>query len=342
MRIFFSNFFSQKPDNLSKVISRISLSRNIEDIPFPSRATSIWIEDLKQRIKNLYQKIFAAKKYQWVQLDTIPKNALEKFYYQNLIPREVLENPANRYLIYSSHKGILVNYLDHLQIFSITSGLDLNRIYQDVNKLDNLIEKNIDYAYSEEWGYLTSHVNKVGTGMDLSVTIHLPALSLLYGENRFIQWMRDKNLQVKNFRGEDGVIGHIYHFSNLYSLGVSEWQIINDLKKFGCTLSKWEKQVRESLKNNPPRSRELEETVMMKGRQLYRSGHFSLKDIFDFLSIWTLAWQCGIFSPRKGLKLIEVREILQKTWGNDNSLKKECLNILRYFRVISGEELCDV
>lgn len=70
--------------------------------------------------------------------------------------------------------------------------------------------------------------------MDLSVTIHLPALSLLYGENRFIQWMRDKNLQVKNFRGEDGVIGHIYHFSNLYSLGVSEWQIINDLKSLGA------------------------------------------------------------------------------------------------------------
>ncbi|QPM67023.1 hypothetical protein [Atribacter laminatus] len=342
MTIFFPKFFSQKPGELSKVISRISLSRNIEGIPFPNRATSIWIEDLKQRIRNLYQKFFAPKKYQWVQLDTVPNNVLQRFYYQNLIPREVLEDPSNRYLIYSNYKGILINYLDHLQIFSVTTGLDLNRIYQDVNKLDNIIEKNIDYAFSEEWGFLTSHVNKVGTGMDLSVTIHLPALSLLYGENRFIQWMTDKNLLVKNFRGEDGVIGHIYHFSNIHSLGVSEWQIISDLKKFGCTLSKWEKQVREALKNNPPRSRELEETVMIKGRQLYRSSHFSLKDIFDFLSVWALAWQCGIFSPRKGLKLLEVRQILQKIWGNDTSLKQECLNILRFFRVISGEELYDV
>lgn len=81
---------------------------------------------------------------------------------------------------------------------------------------------------------------------------------------------------------------------------------------------------------------------MMKGKQLYQNDHFSFKDIFDFLSIWTLAWQCGIFSPSKGLKLVEVKDILQKIWENDSSLKKECLNILRFFRVISGEELCDV
>ncbi|NLJ50111.1 MAG: hypothetical protein GX428_11095, partial [Candidatus Atribacteria bacterium] len=338
--MFLSRLFSQKPGELSKIVSRITLSRNIKGIPFPNRATLIWVEDLKQRTKNLYQKFLAPKKFQWVQLDTIPKSELENFYYQNLVPREVLNNPSNRFLMYSGYRGVLVNYLDHLQIFSVTSGLDLNRIYQDVNKLDNLIEKNIDYAYSEKWGYLTSRINKVGTGMDLSVTIHLPALSLLYGEDRFTQWMMDKPFLVKNFRGEDGVMGHVYRFSNLYSLGMTEWQIVNDLKKFGFTLSKWEKQVRESLKNNLLRSRDLEETVMMKGRQLYQGSHFSLKDIFDFLSICTLAWQCGIFSPRKGLKLREVKEILLKIWRNDTSLKEECLNILRFFRVISGEELC--
>lgn len=340
--MFLSHFFSQKPGEFSKIVSRITLSRNIEGIPFPNRATLIWVEDLKQRMKNLYQRFFAPKKFRWVQLDTIPKNELDDFYYQNLIPREVLENPTNRYLMYSGYRGVLINYLDHLQIFSITSSLDLSRIYHDANKLDDLIEKNIDYAYSEKWGYLTSFINKVGTGMDLSVTIHLPALSLLYGEDRFIQWMKDKHFLVTNFRGEDGIIGHVYHFSNLYSLGVTECQIVNDLKKFGCTLLKWERQVRESLKKNLPRSRELEEMVMMKGKQLYQNDHFSFKDIFDFLSIWTLAWQCGIFSPSKGLKLVEVKDILQKIWENDSSLKKECLNILRFFRVISGEELCDV
>ena len=342
MRIFQIDFFVPKRVGLSRVISRASLSRNLEGIPFPNRLTSVWVEDLKQRTKNLYQKYFAPRRYQWVQLDTVPIHTLERFYFQSLIPKEVFDNPSNRYLIYNNNKGILVNYLDHLQIFSVTTGLNLNRIYQDVNKLDNLIEKDFDYAYSEEWGYLTSYPNRLGTGMDLSITIHLPALSLLYGEDRFSQWMRDKDLQVKNILGEDGLIGHIYRFSNLYSLGVAELKMVNNLKKFGCTLSRWEKQVKETFKNNSLRSQELEEAVVMKGRQLYRSSHFSIKDIFDFLSIWTLARQCGIFSPRKGLKLLEVKEILQKIWGNDSSLRKECMNILRFFRVISGEELCDV
>jgi len=327
---------------LSGITSRVSLARNIDGIPFPKSATPIWIDDLKQRIERLYHKYFAPKKYHWVQLDAIGHNSLEDYYFQSLIPRGVLENPTGRYLIYSKNKGILINYHDHLQIFSVISGFDLERIYQDVDKLDNLIEGTIDYAYRNEWGYLTSSPERLGTGMDLAFFVHLPALSMLYGEDRFTQWLRDKEFKVKSYRDESGIIGHIYHFSNRFTLGFSEWQIIDNLKKFGTTLIKWEKQVRETLENHPPRRRELEERVMMKGRQLFRSDISSAKEVFDFLSLWALAWQCGIFSPQRGLNFTEVKKILQRVWMNNLSFKKECLHILRFFRVISGEELYDV
>ena len=342
MNIFKFGIDLPKKVEVSGVISRVSLSRNVEGIPFPNRATAIWSDDLKKRLWTLYQNYLAPKKFQWVELDKLNRNTLENFFFQSLIPKGVLDKPKEKILIYLKRKGILVNYQNHLQIFSVTSGLNLYRIYQEVDQLDNLIEGTLDYAFDDEWGYLTSSIDRLGTGMDLSIIIHLPALSLLYGEERFAQWLRDKDLQVKNYCGEDGIIGHIYHFSNLYSLGLSEWQIVDNLKKFGNTLIKWEKQIRETLKNTPSRYQELEESVIMRGRQLYRSDSNSIKDVFDFLSLWALGWQCGIFSAQKGLKLIEVKEILQKIWSRNLGLKKECLNILRFFRVISGEELRDV
>ncbi len=327
---------------MTGVTSRVSLARNLEGIPFPASASSIWIDDLKQRLEKIYQHYLAPKKYRFVQLDAISHQSLEDFFFQNLIPRGVLENPSGRFLIYSKNRGILVNYHDHISVFSAVAGFDLDCVYRDVEKLDNLVEQNLDYAFRSDWGYLTSSPERLGTGMDVSLYIHLPALSLLYGEDRFTQWLRDKEFHVKNCQNENGIIGHIYHFSNRFTLGFSEWQILDSLKKFGMTLIKWEKQVRCTLKNSQTRRMELEENVMMKGKQLFRSDNHTMKDVFDFLSLWALAWQCGIFSPLQGLNFIEVKKILNKIWGTNLSFKRECLYILRFFRVISGEDLYDV
>jgi hypothetical protein len=58
------------------------------------------------------------------------------------------------------------------------SGFSLDEAWQDIDRLDDHLESRINYAFSEEFGYLTACPTNVGTGMRASVMLHLPALVL--------------------------------------------------------------------------------------------------------------------------------------------------------------------
>ena len=53
------------------------------------------------------------------------------------------------------------------------SGLQLSKALQSANQIDNWIEKEVEYAFDESLGYITSCPTNVGTGLRASVMIHL-------------------------------------------------------------------------------------------------------------------------------------------------------------------------
>ena len=72
----------------------------------------------------------------------------------------------------------MVNEEDHLRLQVMRSGFALDEAWQDIDRLDDLLEQRVSYAFSEEFGYLTACPTNVGTGMRASVMLHLPALVL--------------------------------------------------------------------------------------------------------------------------------------------------------------------
>jgi len=71
---------------------------------------------------------------------------------------------------------MMINEEDHLRIQVMHSGLDLQAAWQRIDRIDDLIEDRVAFAYSEKWGYLTACPTNVGTGMRVSVMLHMPAL----------------------------------------------------------------------------------------------------------------------------------------------------------------------
>ena len=59
--------------------------------------------------------------------------------------------------------------------FSAYFGLQLSKALQSANQIDNWIEKEVEYAFDESLGYITSCPTNVGTGLRASVMIHLRA-----------------------------------------------------------------------------------------------------------------------------------------------------------------------
>ena len=56
------------------------------------------------------------------------------------------------------------------------SGLDLDEAWQQINAVDDNVEQQLNYAFHPDLGYLTACPTNVGTGMRVSVVLHLPAL----------------------------------------------------------------------------------------------------------------------------------------------------------------------
>ncbi|MCZ2969815.1 protein arginine kinase, partial [Acinetobacter baumannii] len=130
-------------------------------------------------------------------------------------------------------------------------GLQLSKALQSANQIDNWIEKEVEYAFDESLGYITSCPTNVGTGLRASVMIHLPGLVLTKRISRIIQVIQKLGLVVRGIYGEGSeALGNIFQVSNQMTLGKSEEDIIADLKSVMQQIIQQEKLARELIVQN--------------------------------------------------------------------------------------------
>ncbi len=126
--------------------------------------------------------------------------------------------------------SIMVNEEDHLRIQAVRGGLALAEAWADADRADDLLESKLDFAYSPRFGYLTCCPTNVGTGVRMSLMLHLPALKLTGSIEKVKRAASDMNLAVRGFYGEGSeAAGDFYQISNQTTLGKSEENILNDL-----------------------------------------------------------------------------------------------------------------
>ncbi|EFD8206230.1 protein arginine kinase, partial [Escherichia coli] len=127
-------------------------------------------------------------------------------------------------------------------------GFQLANALKAANQIDDWIEEQVDYAFSEKRGYLTSCPTNVGTGIRASVMMHLPALALTRQMNRIIPAINQLGLVVRGIYGEGSeAIGNIFQISNQMTLGQSEEDIVDDLNSVTAQLIEQERSARKAL-----------------------------------------------------------------------------------------------
>src|SRR5207237_7744125 len=105
----------------------------------------------------------------------------------------------------------MVNEEDHIRLQAIQSGLQLQDAWKLCNKTDDALESRLDYSFSPQLGYLTACPTNVGTGMRVSVMLHLPALVITKEIERVFQAVSTINLAVRALYGEGTeASGHVY------------------------------------------------------------------------------------------------------------------------------------
>jgi protein arginine kinase len=200
----------------------------------------------------------------------IPMNSLSVIDRQvmvekHLVSPEMLQNVHSRgvFLNKAENISIMVNEEDHLRIQCLFTGMQLDEAWDSANKLDNVLEEKIAYAYSEDYGYLTSCPTNVGTGMRASVMIHLPALAITGYLNSLLSAVSKLGIAVRGLYGEGTEArGNVFQISNQITMGISEEETLENLKGIVKQIIDQERMARNKL---------LQESRLRLEDKLYRS-----------------------------------------------------------------------
>lgn len=144
--------------------------------------------------------------------------------------------------------AIMVNEEDHIRLQVLQSGFQLPEAWRICNRIDDELEQRLEYSFSPQLGYLTACPTNVGTGMRVSVMLHLPALVLTRHIEKVFQAVGKINLAVRGLYGEGTeASGHFYQISNQVTLGRTEDEIVKNVQDVIPTIVGYEHRARQSL-----------------------------------------------------------------------------------------------
>ncbi|MDF2499409.1 MAG: putative ATP:guanido phosphotransferase [Anaerosporomusa subterranea] len=243
-----------KPGNADSDVvlsSRIRLARNLSGIPFPNRADGKQLAQVVTQVDDVIPELEkSGHQYAAIRLDSL--NPLERFV---LVERHItspghVEEPCERSIILRDDAAvsILVNEEDHLRIQCMRPGLDLAEAYVNANSIDDMLESQLDFAYSEQLGYLTSCPTNIGTGLRASVMLHLPGLVLTKQIQRMVSAATQLGMAVRGIYGEGTeASGNMFQLSNQLTLGYSEQEIVDNLTSVARQVVEQERGARGAL-----------------------------------------------------------------------------------------------
>jgi protein arginine kinase len=215
------------------ISSRIRLARNLANQRFLSKCTRHQRQAIEHKTRDTVLSANLAPQVLYVDLDQAPDIDRQLLVERHLIskPHATAEGARGVAVGENETLSIMVNEEDHLRIQVLRSGLQLEEAWEQISKIDDALEAKLDYAFHPRFGYMTACPTNVGTGIRVSVMLHLPALKLTGEIEKVFRAAKDMRLAVRGLYGEGTeATGDFYQISNQTTLGKTEEDIISDFK----------------------------------------------------------------------------------------------------------------
>lgn len=322
---------TEETDNHIVISSRVRLARNLKDIPFSIRmnrdATKQLLTDVKDSIMETLNK--EKEEYRFIEIENLTEIEKYSMMEQHMISPVLVEKkfPSGLLVNETEMSSIMLNEEDHIRIQSIFPGEALEKAFQAADKVDNYIEEKQEYAFDEQYGYLTSCPTNVGTGLRASLMMHLFGLEKTGQLRNVIQAISKFGITVRGIYGEGTeAMGSIYQISNQVTLGQSEEEIIQNLKNVSNLVIEQEQRLREKL---------IKENGHFVEDQIYRSygilsyaRKISAPEAMEYLSAIREGYLLGILKEKKPKiniyqMMIQIQSgCIQKAYGSVLSKEK--------------------
>ena len=216
------------------ISSRIRLARNLDGYKFLSRCSNSEKSEILDKLRDVMMSLELGDKVFYVSVDKAPTLNKHFLVERHLISRHHAFGKGPRGVVIAEREFFtaMINEEDHLRIQVLKAGCQLSDCASQINRIDDMIEEKVDFAFSPRYGYLTACPTNVGTGIRVSVMLHLPALKMTGQIEKFFNAAKDMNLAVRGLFGEGTeAASDLYQLSNQATLGVTESEIVSRFEK---------------------------------------------------------------------------------------------------------------
>ncbi len=276
------------PDDDVALCSGCRLLRNFSDFPFPGQCSNADAKSIEERVLGALEGLnylSTGKYWPFVELSDMELRFLGE---RRLLPSESLpsreRDGGGVYVADDQSMAIVVNGENHLELRALGAGLCLQGVWTRLNLVDDRLSVLLDFAFSTRLGYLTARLGDLGTALDGSVLLHLPALAAQGEIPRLAETVREKrHLMQPLFHQRGHAAGDVYRVSNISTLGRSEEEILFHLRNLvsGEILVR-ERDARARLASEAPLR--LEDLV---GRAVGTARGARLIEFREALSVWS-------------------------------------------------------
>lgn len=228
--------------------TRFRLARNLKGLPFPHRCPS----ELRYKVAHLVRKAIEHEFPHWRILEGGQVSPLlrEVFFEKHLISSYLKNHPEGTLVVFSpdARLSLLVNEEDHLRLQCLLPGLQTEGSWQEIESIEARLERWLSFAFHHQYGYLTSCLTNVGTGLRTSVMLHVPALVWTGNLATTIAHWPDKSIEFRGTFGEGSSLGEgLLQVSNKRTLGNDVKTLSQQVFHSAEELIRLEQQARKSL-----------------------------------------------------------------------------------------------
>jgi protein arginine kinase len=291
--------------------TRVRLARNLKDVAFTHRAREEQMAMVYSSVVSAVRKtpaLVSSTALQMRELTPIDRQFLVE---RHLISHDLADNGRLRGLLLVPDESVsaMVNEEDHLRLQALSSGFQLRSAWDAVNAIDDELGQDLDYAFSDDLGYLTACPTNAGTGMRASVLIHLPSLVLTKQIGRVLQGITQVGLAVRGFYGEGSqIMGNFFQISNQTTLGQSERETVESLERVTRQIIDYEQRARDELLKDA--RVQIEDKIWRAYGTLRHSRVISSQEVINLSS----AVRFGVALQMNGLASVQtLNELLIRT-----------------------------
>ncbi len=230
--------------------STVSLTRNLQRFHFPKRLEN---GDRKQLFELAGSELLRNTGLQAPQLLKMEEcSARDKeLIFERFLSTHpyVHSQPGEGFVLDKSGTFLAVlNHEDHLELTNLSYGEELENSFEKLLKIEIELGKVLNYAFSPTFGFLTSNPTLCGSALTVRAFLLIPAILQMGLLESILEKHQNSFVELTGLTGAaNDFVGNVVVVNNTYTLGVSEENILSEVRMLATHLLVEEKGLRTKL-----------------------------------------------------------------------------------------------